>query len=416
MERTYKDYFKAILGISAPWSIHDISIDEKQSVVNIGIVEAVEKSKMPFMSIKKVAKDQGPVSKGRWQHTNLGHYKCFISASFSADEHMSTSGIARTSLSSASFLGALGKNYTHLLRQKVALSSAQGIEKNDIAAIHGVELSLVESILKDVQESSDVVKQTCYLPTESDSVWQDIILDKKLLKTQILPLKLLLSKLKLAAITSADQATLRESILELRGFFISQSANLANEIAQISGLSMKKQAVESRQRSSNKLMLPALRSAIWVGLLTNTLSLNSNNMSLNLLLVRLRSTYQTGETSAAKVQAVTSLREFFRKNARALRSELIQINRLMGATPKQKYTLPDSSHEIWRRILKDDSFIPSSHMAYKLLLSKLRSSMLMNPDPQIELGAAKRVRQFIAQNQRSMQQELKQVIRSSGAA
>ena len=89
------------------------------------------------------------------------------------------------------------------------------------------------------------------------------------------------------------------------------------------------------------------------------------------------------------------------------------INQLMNAPEESQLTLPDEGNEIWQRILKDDAFIPSSHIAYKLLLANLRSQLLMNPDPVVELTAARRVRDFIKHNQRFMQQELRLVLNNS---
>ena len=89
------------------------------------------------------------------------------------------------------------------------------------------------------------------------------------------------------------------------------------------------------------------------------------------------------------------------------------INQLMNVPEEAQYSLPDERSEIWKRILKDDTFIPSSHIAYKLLLSNLRSQILMNPDPVVELNAVRRVRDFIKHNQRFMQQELRLVLSNS---
>jgi hypothetical protein len=136
-------------------------------------------------------------------------------------------------------------------------------------------------------------------------------------------------------------------------------------------------------------------------------------MSLNLFLVRLRHAFQNSADNNARVLTLNSLREFFKKNARSLKPELVLINKLMNAPEETQFTLPGEQHDIWKRILKDDSFIPSAHMAYKLLLSNLRSQLLMNPDPVVELNAARKIREFINHNQRFMQQELRMVLRNS---
>ena len=116
-----------------------------------------------------------------------------------------------------------------------------------------------------------------------------------------------------------------------------------------------------------------------------------------------------------KEKAVSVLRDYFHKNFRALRSELILINRFINVSRSSNVALPDASHGIWRKILRQDDFIPSEHIAYKLLLSRLRSKLLQSDDPVIELEAARSVRSFIEQNQRTMHKELS-ILLQQGAA
>jgi hypothetical protein len=138
-------------------------------------------------------------------------------------------------------------------------------------------------------------------------------------------------------------------------------------------------------------------------------------MPLNLFLVRSRHAFKNTSETNTRLAILNSLREFFRKNARSLKAELIVINKLMHTPESEQFSLPNEQHQIWKKILKDDTLILSSHMAYKLLLANLRSQIRLNPDPVVELSAARRIRDFINQNQRFMQNELRQVISISHA-
>jgi len=69
-------------------------------------------------------------------------------------------------------------------------------------------------------------------------------------------------------------------------------------------------------------------------------------------------------------------------------------------------SLPDAEHRIWQRILEDDSFVPSNHVAYRLLLAKLRAQVSSKPEPVVKLEAARRIRDFLKHNQRAMRQEV----------
>ena len=415
MVKQPKHYFEAIFGINAPWSIQDVAIDEKNKIIQLELTYSTEKSRFSFLSKTPDADAQGiteaPSAK-RWVHTSLGQYSCYVSSTF-VDRSPSGLGIGRSSLVQPSFIGETSRNYTHQLRQQVALAHMRGIASDAIANLFKIENNLADEIITDINNTPETYRLATCLPTEADSIWEKIITDKLHLKTQLFSLKLLLSKLKLTILEKDGENKLAESITELRKFFIAHTNALDAEYMQICALSPKKAATETQRAAATKLVLPALKNSIWLKLITGKIDLKSTNMSLNLFLVRLRHAFQNSVDNDARLLTLNSLREFFKKNARSLKPELVLINKLMNAPEETQFTLPGEQHDIWKRILKDDSFIPSSHMAYKLLLSNLRSQLLMNPDPVVELNAARKIREFINHNQRFMQQELRLVLRNS---
>ena len=243
-----------------------------------------------------------------------------------------------------------------------------------------------------------------------------MLLDKFTLKTQVVPLKLLLSKLKITHSDNKDEQQLKDSVLALRKFFISQARVLEAEYCQICGISNRKQLMEERQSTSTRLLLPSLKNSIWLKMITGKINLNSTNVSFNLFLTRLRHAFQNSRDNTERLNTLNSLREFFRKNARPLKAELIQINKLMAAPEETQYSLPDEQHKVWRRVLKEEGFMQTDHVAYKLLLANLRAQISMNPDPVVELNAARRIRDFLSHNQKSMQQELRTVLKTAYAS
>lgn len=415
MVKQPKYYFEAIFGVSAPWSIQDVNIDEKNKIIQVALAHQAEKSRFSFFSKTIGDENSKVVDTGlskRWLHTSIGYYSCHIISS-NYDPTISSSGISREGLLQPNFLGDPNRNYTHQLRQEVALAHIHGMSSETIANLLRVDLPLVNDILNDIEKTPAPYRLATCLPCAIDPIWGNIISDKFHLKTQLLPLKLILSKLKLSVIDPKMDVRLADAVTELRKFFISHINALDAEVSQICALSMKKQSIEERRNTTTKLVLPSLKNGIWIKIITGKINLGSTNMPLNLFLVRLRHAFQNTDDNNSKVLALNSLRDFFRKNARSLKTELVLINQLMNVPEEDQFSLPDERNTIWQRILKDDSFIPSSHMAYKLLLSNLRSQLLMNPDPVVELNAARRVRDFIKHNQRFMQQELRMVINSS---
>ncbi|WP_062067644.1 hypothetical protein [Cellvibrio sp. OA-2007] len=415
MVKQPKYYFEAILGINAPWSIQDVNVDEKNKIIQVTLSHHTEKTRFSFFSKGNETESNKIVDTGlgkRWLHSSIGYYNCHIVSS-AYDPNISSAGISRAALLQPNFLGDPNRNYTHQLRQEVALAYLRNLSPDAIANILRIDQAIVDDILSDIEKTPESYRLATCLPCESDPIWENMIYDKFHLKTQLFPLKLMLSKLKLSMIDPKVDVKLSDSVTELRKFFISHINALDSEVSQITALSMKKQSVEERRNVTTKLVLPALKNGIWLKLITGKIDLNSTNMPLNLFLVRLRHAFQNTEDNNIRVSALNSLREFFRKNVRSLKKELVLINQLMNAPEEAQYSLPDERSEIWKRILKDDTFIPSSHIAYKLLLSNLRSQILMNPDPVVELNAVRRVRDFIKHNQRFMQQELRMVLSNS---
>jgi len=407
-----KSYFESLLGIHAPWTIQDVTIDDIHRVIEIEVATSNEKSMFSFLN--KDA-DQA-TSKKRWAHINLGHYTCYISSKHNpkADNELS---LTQSTLLQPQFIGDTHSNYTHLLRQQISLAKLRGLDTTAIASLFKIEASLVEKIMADVAKFPENTQLACCLPTEIDTIWEKILTDKVHLKTQVVPLKLILSKLKLTNTDAKQhQDNLKDSILSLRKFFISQAKILESEYCQVCGISNKKQLSEERQSNVTKLMLPSLKNSIWLKMITGKINLHSTNVSFNLFLTRLRHAFQNSKDNNSRLNTLNSLREFFRKNARQLKPELIQINKLMNAPEDTQYSLPDEQHKIWRRILREDGFIPTAHVAYKLLLANLRSQVLMNPDPVIELNAVRRIRDFLSHNQKNMQQELRMVLKTAYAS
>lgn len=417
MVKQPKYYFEAILGINVPWSVQDVEIDDKNKIIKVDITYQAEKSKFYFFSKHSEAatnKIQHAHTPKRWLHGRLGQYTCQISSPY-FDPAITATGISRESLLQPNFVGDANRNYTHHLRQQVALADMRGLAADAIAHMLHIEQIIVEDILADIEKTPDAYRRATGLPSEVDPIWENMIYDKFHLKTQSFPLRLILSKLKLSMIDPGVSANINESVNELRKFFIAHANNLTAEVGQICALSSKKPAADEVRSNTTKLVLPALKNSIWLKLLSGKIDLKSTNMPLNLFLVRLRHAFNNMDDNNSRIAALSSLREFFRKNARVLKSELILINKIMNAPEENQFTLPDERSDIWQRILKDDTFIPSSHIAYKLLLANLRSQLLMNPDPVVELNAARRVRDFIKHNQRFMQQELRMVLNNSHA-
>lgn len=408
MERNDLHGLDNALGIQQPWAIKSVKVNEQEKLYEVAL-ELHDKKRLFgfFDSGKKETQDDLLV--GRWRYINVGTFGSVIRAFVPRSIVSDNAFLNRDLIGLQAYLGHPERQYSNFLRQQVALAQLKGIDLSSVTDAYRVSEATLKAICDDLGQSAANTRALAFLPTEIDGVWDRVLADQLILRTNILPLKFLLSKLKLAAAKTIDPTELHMLKLELRKFFIEHNAQMEHEFEQVCGVSSARMQQQVRAASRQRLILPALKSPVWLDLLSGKLSLNSQSIPLNLLLSRQRSAFVQGHTKDEKVQAINTIRDYFRKNYRTLKAELLLLNRAMEIRQKSvkaSVALPDVEHKVWQKILEDDTFVPSNHVAYKLLLAKLRAQVTTRPDPVIKMEAARRIRDFLRQNQRTMRNEV----------
>ena len=405
MEHSDLRNLEKALGIYAPWSISAVEANDSRFTLDVHLA-LVEDKKRLFSWLPASKKDAAePLVQGRWLYVNIGHYQCVIHAQ--VPKMQAREALGGALMAQPGFLGHPERHYSNSLRQQVALASLKGLEQQTIAELLRIDVAVVKSIIDDIQAAPVQERSLAHLPTEADPVWSRILLDQQHLRTSSLPLKLLLSRLKLATSNRENDHLLFEWVQQLRAFFISNSSALEDEIDQICGISPGNQKRRvSEQKGRLKLVLPALSNPVWIDLIAGRLKLNSQSMPLNLLLARQRNTFTSGASKAEKIEALKTLREYFRKHHRSLRAELLLLNRAMQIKAKSSAQLPSADSDVWQKLLDEDDLLPTNHMAYKLLLSRLRSTVSETGDPAVRMQAARKIRDFMGQNHRALKREL----------
>jgi predicted transcriptional regulator len=394
------------LGIQTPWFIKFARFNENDKCYDVVLDTGDKKLLTTFFSSTKKVVDSD-LTTGRWRYMNVGIYPVYIHANVPNTTSAENGHISREVISRMAFLGDSGRNYSNYLRQQVALSQAKGIDSQSIANFLGLSDNVVQFISEDLSRSDVKIQRLALIPTEVDKIWEQLIRNHLSFRTQVLPLKFLLSRLSLAAAKTNDATKLYNLTLELRKFFIENHKQLEVEIEQICGVNTDHLRKQVRQNAAKqKLVLPSVRSPVWIDLLTGKLNLNSGSVPLNLLVSRQRNVFVQGNTDHDKLQAIETIRQYFKKNYRSLIQELTLLNRSMKSATKSELSLPEVDHKVWQKIIENENFIPSEHMAYRLLLAKLRAQVMTKPDPVIKLQAARRIRDFLGQNRKSMRQEV----------
>jgi len=406
MDRNDLIGLKFALGICEPWGIKNVKPDHQTKTYNI-YLEIEDHSRLfGLFDATKKAGDTA-LMHGSWSYMPLGGYHCVVHAEIPKQSIDANSLINSSIIEQPSFLGHPARSYSNYIRQQIALAHTKGEDIQTLCTLLKIDAKTVSNIVDDMKNASNKVKSASFVPTEADSIWEDILFDKTIIKTNFLPFKLYLSKQKILASKAGDSLALKPVILNLRKFFIANSQHLDKEIEQLCGITSQiSQHATRKNVSQQRLVLPSIKNTLWIDLLNDKLKLHSQSVPLNLLISRQRLAFIQAKTNQDKINAIEVIRNYIRVNCRRLKAELVLLNRAMNIRKKSQVSLPDPNHKVWQDILKDNNFIPSDNMAYKLLLASLRVQVTNHNEPSIKLAAAKRIRDFIEQNQRAMKNEL----------
>ncbi len=412
MERIDLRALEEILGIYSPWSIKSAKLDEQSRTFDV-FLELGDRSRL--FGLLHTTRTSDASQAGSWLYTNFGKCRVIVHAQIPGNAS-NAPALNYSTLNQACFLGSPIRQYSNYIRQQIALAHAKGLSPHLISTVLQLNESVVASVLDDLGAAPTQVQMLACLATELDPVWENLVRGEINLDTQLLPLKLLLSKLK-QTVAGSKKSDALVPAMELRKFFVANASILGVEIEQIFGLSARASDKGSNAIDSVKrLVLPGLSNPVWQEVLTGRVQLNSPSVALNLLIARQKTAYGQAQQTNDKLAAIEVIRDYFHKNFRTLKAELLLLNRASAIKEKTRYRLPEVEHTVWQQILQDDTFIPSNHIAYKLLLARLRSQVRTAPNPATRLDAARRIRDFIKQNHKSMKQELVYLIKQTTAA
>jgi len=383
-----------LLGLYSPWIIKDIELVRDSDSLTFIIEKQPEKNRFGFLSGSK----KGPKVIRRWQHVRFGHVNTYVEATLTQAE------VAEMLVSRPpSFLGEEHKTITRELADTIHIAFSRNLTAEMISGLLGMSLALVEGELRDNGEHPQT--SGSLLPLESNPIWRQVLTDQLKLTTQLLPLKLLLSRLKLEVQKNAgDVQVMQKSIAELRNFFIRHAPQLQEEYHAL-GASESQSGANSNQPGAmkNKLILPGTKNPLWHQLLTGELDLKSQNMALQLSLSRHRRSYFVTLDDAERLDIIRNLQLFFKHNARNLIPELRKLtDLLMHQKAQRPVQLPPVSNSIWKDLLLDEALLNSEKINYRLLLSRLKANYQRDQDPH----NIEQLHNFFTHNAQSMTDEI----------
>lgn len=393
MDSLKNDDLAKIIGLYQPWVVHSVELSTDTESMHITIDRQTERSRFSFLpQVKK-----GQQTTRRWQHVRFGHFKTYIQTSMSLDDLSEL-----TDNNCPAFLGQPNKLITRELADTIRIAYARSLSSPMISSLLGIAPEVVDAEIRDIDSEETQKSQIGLLPLESNPIWRDILTDKVKLSTRLLPLKLLLSRLKLEISRTPDDKTLvQKSIAELRNFFLRHATQLVSEFQQI-GATQKK---NNTQSAKTKLVLPSSNNKIWDEILTNRQEIPTSSMALQLNLAQQKRAYSAAATETDRLEVIRSLQLFFKHNARAHIKELRFLTELLEQQKLSTLSLPPVHHEIWKKLLSDDHLLESDKINYRLFLSRVKLTYLRKQD----VDSIEQLRNFFNQNARAMTEEIEKI-------
>lgn len=393
-----------LLGIFSPWSIKSISLDDGSRSLTIRLNYLSSSRKFLQKIMSPVQEKTGDFC--FWHHLSLGNrYQTYLVARRTdvADYYRDNPSVK------PAFLGSVDKNYSHSLAQSTGQLLGFGLDTASVGTVLCVDQKTVATIKADVDAAASADESDTHLvPAQNDPIWLRLLQKDLQLETNSVPLRLLISKLCAEVSGAEDHSSATEKcITDLRSFFVKNAGNLPRELEQLSGPLQAK-----RKPRKFSLLLAGESNPIWLDIIKGDFDLESNSLSLNFFLTRLRQQFRQQPELQGSLSG--TLRDYFKQNQKQLLSELKVMTLAIRSKKYSASTvsIPSLEHPIWMRLLKDKMLSPKS-LNFKLLLGNLRAALGQDPTEDMLLSAATKLRKFVETNRISLKQEF---IRKSSVA
>lgn len=248
------------------------------------------------------------------------------------------------------------------------------------------------------------------LPTESAPVWQRLIDGKQRLDTRVVGLQMMIERVRQSVERNPTDTNRMAGARILRQFFAKHQSRLSSEIAQLGG--SVQPATAKTATASGQQVLPSERDPVWQQLVRGDISIQSEVISLKMLLERVRQAVNKNPSEGNRVAAAKILRQYFAKNRARHNSEISQL--LAGASDEHaavtSAALPSETHKNWQRLINGDIALHTDTVSLKMLLERIRQAIARKPTDANRLAGARMLRQYFIKNQHRHNAEIRALV------
>lgn len=245
--------------------------------------------------------------------------------------------------------------------------------------------------------------EPAHIPPEKDPVWQRLIRGEINLDTAVVALQMMLERVRLSAQQHDNESTRMAGAKILRQFFIKHQNRLATEIGQLHGQPATATAsLGGTAAGQQEQALPGERDSVWQKLISGDIRIESDAVSLKMLLERIRQAIARNPTEGNRVAGAKILRQYFVKNRHRHAAEIRQLSSGAAATtaaePAATLQLPADNHPNWQRLINGEIGIHTDAVSLKMLLERIRQAVARNPSQANRAAGAKILRQYFLKN------------------
>lgn len=284
-------------------------------------------------------------------------------------------------------------------------------------------------------ETSDshefAIEATGNVPGASHSGWQRLINGELAIQTDSVALRMLLQRVRNNLEKDPSQQTRLAGAQSLRQFFIKNQQLLKREIEM---LTAEEQAFSDRTDTETSASggLPPESAAVWQQLIAGKLRLDTRVVGLQMMIERVRQSVEQKPTEGNKLAGARILRQFFAKHQSRLANEIAQLTGGPAAPAASQsatesvqaaagpdtgtQSLPSERDPVWQQLISGDISIKSDVISLKMLLERVRQAVDRSPTEGNRIAAAKILRQYFAKNRSKHSGEISQLLAGASAA
>jgi hypothetical protein len=412
---------RVLLGLDEPWQVDAIQVDRPSNRIDVvvgwggagkkGLFKASKAGRCPDCRRALPATDG--VQRVALRHLPFGASRTYL--------HVPAPGSVECDSKQCTLAqswAAAGAKLTHELEARVMealevcgsvqkAAQALGLGPAEVRAVAertGAGLARDSVFEPDVQMQTRVIDivDRGLVPVETDPVWDELIGGRLPLVDDRVALKLLLERVRQTMAADPDRKLAAARVL--RNYFIRNQARHRQDLAILQG---------STAPASAGTPLPGAEDPVWRQIIDGTKSLKTQHVALGMMIERVR--LSVLRDPATRNAGARMLRQFFAKHAGKLKPELQQLLGGPAAQAAMGLVLPAESDRCWQRLIDGEIALASDSVGLKMMLERIRISIVRKPTPANRKAGARILRQYFIKHRRRHRQDIKQLAAQSGS-